>query len=126
MILVGKKNVKLSHFLENLPTFLLNIGSVRIKIRGIRILMEVTRMEKSEIKDKLLEIIGEELPDVETDKVDTSASLADDYGVDSVSLIKMIVDAEAAFNVKFDDRELALNKYDNFDDVIDTIEKKLQ
>lgn len=83
-------------------------------------------MEKNEIKDKLLEIIEEELPDVEADKVDTSASLADDYGVDSVSLIKMIVDAEQAFNVKFDDRELALNKYDNFDDVIDTIEKKLQ
>ena len=83
-------------------------------------------MEKNEIKDKLLEIIGEELPDVEVDKVDTSASLADDYGVDSVSLIKMIVDAEAAFDVKFDDREFALNKYENFDDVIDTIEKKLQ
>lgn len=83
-------------------------------------------MEKSEIKDKLLEIIGEELPDVEADQVDTSASLADDYGVDSVSLIKMIVDAEQAFDVKFDDRELALNKYENFDDVIDTIEKKLQ
>lgn len=83
-------------------------------------------MEKNEIKDKLLEIIGEELPDVEADKVDTSASLADDYGVDSVSLIKMIVDAEAAFDVKFDDRELALNKYENFDDVIDTIDKKLQ
>lgn len=88
--------------------------------------MEVTTMEKNEIKDKLLEIIGEELPDVEADKVDTSASLADDYGVDSVSLIKMIVDAEAAFDVKFDDRELALNKYESFDDVIDTIEKKLQ
>ena len=83
-------------------------------------------MEKNEIKDKLLEIISEELPDVEADKVDISASLADDYGVDSVSLIKMIVDAEATFNVKFDDRELALNKYDNFGDVIDTIEKKLQ
>lgn len=83
-------------------------------------------MEKSEIKDKLLGIIEEELPDVEADKVDTSASLADEYGVDSVSLIKMIVDAEAAFDVKFDDRELALNKYESFDDVIDTIEKKLQ
>ena len=83
-------------------------------------------MEKSEIKDKLLGIIEEELPDVEADKVDTSASLADEYGVDSVSLIKMIVDAEATFDVKFDDRELALNKYESFDDVIDTIEKKLQ
>ena len=52
--------------------------------------------------------------------------MADEYGVDSVSLIKMIVDAEQTFNVKFDDRELALNKYENFDDVIEVIEEKLQ
>ena len=83
-------------------------------------------MEKSEIKDKFLQIVEEELPDVEADKVDTSGSLEDDYGVDSVSLIKVIVGAEKVFDVKFDDRELALNKYESFDDVIDTIEKKLQ
>lgn len=83
-------------------------------------------MEKNEIKEKLLGIIEEELPDVEVDKVDMEASFADEYGVDSVSLIKMIVDAEQTFNVKFDDRELALNKYENFDDVIEVIEEKLQ
>lgn len=83
-------------------------------------------MEKSEIKEKLLEIIEEELPDVQADKIDTEASFTDEYGVDSVSLIKMIVDAEQTFNVKFDDRELALNKYENFNDVIEVIEEKLQ
>lgn len=83
-------------------------------------------MEKNEIKEKLLDIIEEELPEVEVDKLDTEASFTDEYGVDSVSLIKMFVDAEQTFNVKFDDRELALNKYENFGDVIDVIEEKLQ
>ncbi len=83
-------------------------------------------MEKSEIKEKLLEIIEEELPEVTADDIDTGASFVDEYGVDSVSLIKMIVDAETTFDVKFDDHELALNKYDNFDDVIEVIEEKLQ
>lgn len=83
-------------------------------------------MEKSKIKEKLLEIIEEELPDVQTDKIDMGASFADEYGVDSVSLIRMIVDAEQTFDVKFDDRELALNKYENFDDMIEVIEEKLQ
>ena len=83
-------------------------------------------MEKSEIKEKLLEIVGEQLPEVEVEKIDTQADFADEYGVDSVSLIKMIVDAEDTFDVKFDDRELALNKYENFDDMIDIIEGKLQ
>lgn len=83
-------------------------------------------MEKNEIKEKMLEIIEEELPEVDAKAVDTGASFADEYGVDSVSLIKMIVDAENTFDVKFDDHELALNKYDSFDDVIEVIEEKLQ
>lgn len=88
--------------------------------------MEVTFMEKKEIKEKLLEIIEEEVPNVLAENLDTSASLVDEYDVDSVSLIKVIVDAESTFGVKFDDRELALNKYENFDDMIDVIENKLK
>ena len=57
--------------------------------------------------------------------IDTSASLSDD-GLDSVSLIKVIVDAEKEFDVAFDDRELALNKYENLNDVVELIEEKLQ
>lgn len=83
-------------------------------------------MEKKEIKEKLLEIIEEEMPEIEADEVDTSASFVGEYDMDSVSLIKVIVDAENTFGVTFDDRELALNKYENFDDVIDVIEDKLK
>ena len=83
-------------------------------------------MEKNEIKEKFLEIIEEEMPEIEADKLDLEASFTDEYGVDSVSLIKVIVDAEEKFNVKFDDKELALNKYNNFEDVVDLIEEKLQ
>ena len=65
-------------------------------------------MEKNEIKDKLLDIMEEEVPEVDKNAIDTSASLSDD-GLDSVSLIKVIVDAEKEFDVVFDDRELALS-----------------
>lgn len=82
-------------------------------------------MEKNEIKDKLLDIIEEEVPEVDKNAIDTSASLSDD-GLDSVSLIKVIVDAEKEFDVAFDDRELALNKYENLNDVVELIEEKLQ
>ena len=83
-------------------------------------------MEKKEIEEKLLEIIKEEMPEIEADEVDTSASFVDEYDMDSVLLIKVIVDAENTFGVTFDDRELALNKYENFDDVINVIEDKLK
>lgn len=82
-------------------------------------------MEKNEIKEKLMGIIEEEIPEIELDKLDMQASLVEEYGVDSVSLIKMIVDVEKTFDVTFDDRELALNKYENFDDVVHVIGKKL-
>lgn len=82
-------------------------------------------MEKKEIKEKLLDIIEEEVPEVDKNAIDTSASLSDD-GLDSVSLIKVIVDAEKEFDVVFDDRELALNKYENLNDVVELIEEKLQ
>ena len=83
-------------------------------------------MEKKEIEQKILEMIEEEMPELDADKVDLEASFTDEYGVDSVSLIKVIVDAEQKFNVKFDDKELALNKYNNFEDVVEVIEEKLQ
>ncbi|MBQ8085745.1 MAG: acyl carrier protein [Lachnospiraceae bacterium] len=83
-------------------------------------------MEKKEIEQKMMEIIEEEMPEIDADKIDLEASFTDEYGVDSVSLIKVIVDAEQKFNVKFDDRELALNKYNNFEDVVEVIEEKLQ
>ena len=83
-------------------------------------------MEKKEIEQKILEILEEEMPELDADKVDLEASFTDEYGVDSVSLIKVIVDAEQKFNVKFDDKELALNKYNNFEDVVEVIEEKLQ
>ena len=35
-------------------------------------------MEKKEIKDKLLDIIEEEVPEVDKNAIDTSASLSDD------------------------------------------------
>ena len=83
-------------------------------------------METSEMKDRLLEIIKEDLPEVNAEQIDMQASWTEEYGVDSVSLVKMIVDAEQSFGVAFDDRELALNKYDNFNDFMNTIEQKLQ
>lgn len=83
-------------------------------------------MEKTEIKEKLLEIVKEEMPETCSGQVDTAAPFVEQYDVDSVSLIKVIVDAEQAFDIAFDDRELALNKYENFDDMIDVIENKLK
>lgn len=82
-------------------------------------------MDKDMIKKQSLEVIEEVIPELDADNLDTSASITDDYDVNSVSIIKLLVGLEDKFNVEFDDSELALNKYKSFDDVIDSVEKKM-
>ena len=82
-------------------------------------------MDKEMIKKQSLEVIEEVIPELDADNLDTSASITDDYDVNSVSIIKLLVGLEDKFNVEFDDSELALNKYKSFDDVIESVEKKM-
>ncbi len=82
-------------------------------------------MDKELIKKQSLEVIEEMLPEVDIATVDTSASITDDYDVNSVSIIKLLVGLEEKFDVSFEDSELALNKYESFDDVIASVEKKM-
>lgn len=82
-------------------------------------------MDKETIKKQSLEVIEEVLPELDVDTVDTSASITDDYDVNSVSIIKLLVGLEEKFNVEFEDSELSLNKYESFDDVIESVEKKM-
>ncbi|MDY2789372.1 MAG: phosphopantetheine-binding protein [Lachnospiraceae bacterium] len=82
-------------------------------------------MQKEEIKNKLMEVIDENLPNIDSEKVDVTADFVEEYDINSIQLIQLIVAAEEKFDVSFDDRELALNKYNSFDDVIDTIENKV-
>lgn len=82
-------------------------------------------MDKETIKKQSLEVIEQVLPELDVAAVDTSASITDDYDVNSVSIIKLLVGLEDKFDVSFEDSELALNKYTSFDDVIDSVEKKM-
>ena len=82
-------------------------------------------MDKDMIKKQSLEVIEEVIPELDADNLDTSASITDDYDVNSVSIIKLLVGLEDKFNVEFDDSELALNKYKSFDDVVESVEKKM-
>ena len=82
-------------------------------------------MDKELVKKQSLEVIEEILPEVDPATVDTSASITEDYDVKSVSIIRLLVGLEEKFDVQFEDSELALNKYNSFDDIIDSVEKKM-
>ena len=81
-------------------------------------------MDKDQITKKLEEVIHDVMPDV--GDITMSASLTDVYGVNSISLIRLIVAAENKFDVSFTDYELALSDYDTFADLAAVIEEKLK
>lgn len=80
-------------------------------------------MEKEQIVKKLEEVIHDVMPEV--DAIDMNANMVQTYGVNSVSLIRLIVAAESKFDISFTDYELALTDYDTFGDLAATIAEKL-
>lgn len=80
-------------------------------------------MEKETVEKELLSLIGEVMP--ELDGVDLKKDIVTEYGVNSISIIRLIVAVEEKFEVSFTDYELALEGYQCFGDVAALIEKKL-
>lgn len=82
------------------------------------------RMEKETVEKELLELIGDVMPELED--VDLSKDFVTEYGVNSISIIRLIVAAEEKFQVSFTDYELSLDGYGTFGDVAAVIFKKLE
>ena len=80
-------------------------------------------MDKEQINKKLEEVINDVMPDIED--INMTSSIVDIYGVNSVSLIRLIVAAESKFDISFSDYELALSSYDTFGDIASVIAEKL-
>ena len=81
-------------------------------------------MEKETVEKELLELIGEVMPELEN--VDLTKDIVSEYGVNSISIIRLIVAAEEKFEVSFTDYELALDGYGTFGDMAAVIFKKLE
>ena len=80
-------------------------------------------MDRDQITKKLEEVILEEMPEIEN--VDFNASIVNQYGINSVSIIRIIVATEKRFDVEFNDYELDLSAYDTFADLVATVSEKI-
>ena len=80
-------------------------------------------MEKEEVRASLTELIGEVMPDLED--ISMEKDIISEYGINSVSIIKLIVAAEEKYDISFTDFELALAEYPTFGDLAMTIKEKL-
>ena len=80
-------------------------------------------MEKEQIEKELKELIGEVLPEIEDVSLDVQ--IEQEYGVNLISIIKLIVAAENKFGVEFKDYELALDNYSTFRNLADLLSNKI-
>lgn len=81
-------------------------------------------MGMTKIQEAVISLINEALPEIE--KVDTTRDIISEYGVNSISIIKLIVSCENMFKVKFSDYELDISDYRTFDDLIERVGNKLE
>jgi hypothetical protein len=82
-------------------------------------------MERKDLEAKVLQTVACVLPEIDISTIDMSAALTQEYGVNSVSIIQLIVELEKDFNVEFEDSELALGLYYDMNDVVAAVAAKL-
>ena len=80
-------------------------------------------MEKEQVRVELKALIEDVMPELEA--VEMDKDITTEYGINSVSIIRLIVAAEEKFGVKFTDYELALDEYPTFGDLAAVIKDKL-
>jgi acyl carrier protein len=81
-------------------------------------------MDRDDVRNVMIELIGEVMPEIED--VAFNKNIVAEYGVNSVSIIKLIVAAEEKFEVSFSDYELALDGYRTFEDMVVLVHSKLE
>ncbi len=82
-------------------------------------------MDKKDVEAKVLQVVSNVMPEIDVENIDMSAELVIAYGVDSVSIIQLIVELEKEFNIEFDDTELALGLYYDMNDIVAAVTRKL-
>lgn len=82
-------------------------------------------MSRSEINEKLMDVMKLAMPSSEADlsKLNESSHLVNDVGLSSVGVLYIVIAIEEFFNIRFDDVGFA--DFKTIGDVVDYIEKKV-
>ena len=83
-------------------------------------------MDKETLKSKVLKVVSDVLPEIDVDNIDMSAELTKKYGINSVSVIQIIVALEQEFGILYEDSELALGLYYDMNVLVDSVAAKVK
>ena len=74
------------------------------------------------IETKVRKVIAEKIPDIDIDDVVPEASLIEDLGADSLTIVELVMSMEEIFDIEIDDE--AAEKLVTVQDAIDFIKNK--
>lgn len=81
-------------------------------------------MDKKEILSKICELV-QTYSQFEGDNVQLDGDLKEDYGIDSITLVELLVDIESQFDITFDSSFLTYESFSTAGSIADYIDQKL-
>lgn len=80
-------------------------------------------MKKEEIEQKICEMIKERAP-IPSDTIELNVDLRENYGVDSLCLVELLVEIECAFDITFDSSSLTNEFFSTAGTIADYVYQK--
>lgn len=81
-------------------------------------------MDKKEIVSKICELV-QTYSQFEGDNVQLDGDLKEDYGIDSITLVELLVDIESQFDITFDSSFLTYESFSTAGSIADYIDQKI-
>lgn len=81
-------------------------------------------MQKQEIENKVCEVVSR-LCQFNNDNIQVDSDLRDNYGVDSIVLVELLVEIEDAFGITFDSSFLSYEAFSTVGSISDYVYQKL-
>ncbi|ACL76846.1 acyl carrier protein [Ruminiclostridium cellulolyticum] len=81
-------------------------------------------MQKQEIESKVCEVVSR-VAQFNNDNVVADSDLRDNYGVDSIVLVELLVEIEDIFGITFDSSSLTYETFSTVNSITDYIENVL-
>ena len=83
-------------------------------------------MDKNKIETTLKNMIIERLfLSVSPEEIETNASLIDEYGVDSVALLELVVGLEEAFGIMIEDSDFDVRNFNSVANLRDFVQARI-
>ncbi|MHB8062503.1 MAG: acyl carrier protein [Ruminiclostridium sp.] len=81
-------------------------------------------MVKREIEEKVCELV-KAYGQFESDNVELDGDLRESYGIDSITLVELLVDLESQFDIVFDSSFLTYESFSTAGNLADHIDQKI-